>query len=139
MSDPKPVAPKPVALPTPDTQEWFDRIDAGELTVPRCRACSSYFLYPRSNCPRCGGRDVELVPAAGTGTLASFVVNHRGPSGFEAPYVLAVVQLAEGPYLMGNVVTSEPDRLEVDASVRTVFEQRGDRQVVCFELTGATA
>lgn len=139
MSDPDLAAVKPVATPTPDTQEWFDRIDEGRLTVPRCLACASSFLYPRSSCPRCGGRDVELVEAVGSGTLQSFVVNHRGPPGFEAPYVLAVVQLAEGPLLMGNVVTSEPDRLEVDTSVRVAFQQRGDRKVVCFELAGADA
>lgn len=130
---------KPVPQPTPDTQEWFDRIDGGELTVPRCRACASYFLYPRSNCPRCGARDIELVVADGTGTLDSFVVNHRGPSGFEAPYVLAVVRLAEGPHLMGIVITDQPGLLEVDLPVRVAFEDRGDRKVVCFELTGGAA
>lgn len=130
---------KPVPLPTPDTREWFDRIDAGELTVPRCRACAEHFLYPRSSCPRCGAREVELVSAAGTGTVASFVVNHRGPAGFDAPYVLALVELAEGPLLMGNVVTDAPAALEVDAPVRVAFEQRGERRVVRFELTEASA
>lgn len=124
----------PVPLPTPDTQEWFDRIDAGELTVPRCLACAKHFLYPRSSCPRCGAREVELVPAAGTGTVASFVVNHRAPAGFEPPYVLALVELAEGPLLMGHVVTDAPDALEVDTPVRVAFEQRGERRVVRFEL-----
>jgi uncharacterized protein len=130
---------RPVPLPTPDTQGWFDRIDAGELTVPRCRACATHFLYPRSCCPSCGARDVELVPAAGTGTVASFVVNHRAPAGFEPPYVLALVELAEGPLLLGHVVTDAPDTLEVDATVRVAFEQRGERRVVRFEPTEASA
>ncbi len=127
---------KPVAPPTPDTQEWFDRIDAGELTVPRCTACAAFFLYPRSSCPRCGGRSIELVTAAGTGTLLSFVVNHRGPAGFEAPYALGVVELAEGPHMMAGIVTDELESLEVDAPVRVVFEQRGDRRVVHFAPEG---
>ncbi|MEO9321958.1 Zn-ribbon domain-containing OB-fold protein [Nocardioides sp. C4-1] len=127
----------PVATPTPDTQEWFDRIDAGELTVPRCRSCSRFFLYPRAACPHCAGRDLELVPAAGTGTVASFVVNHRAPEGFAAPYVLALVELAEGPLLMGNVVTSDPDALTVDTPVRVAYAERGERRVVCFELEAA--
>ncbi|MEI5674720.1 MULTISPECIES: Zn-ribbon domain-containing OB-fold protein [unclassified Nocardioides] len=131
--------PRPVPLPTPDTQEWFDRIDAGELTVPRCRACAEFFLYPRSSCPRCGAREVDLVPAAGTGTVASFVVNHRAPAGFAPPYVLALVELTEGPLLMGHVVTAAPDALEVDAAVRVAFEQRGERRVVRFEPTGSVA
>jgi len=128
---------KPVPLPTPDTQAWFDRIDEGVLTVPRCTACASFFLYPRSSCPRCGAREIELVEAAGTGTVASFVINHRGPEGFEAPYVIALVALAEGPSLMGNVTTDDPAGLEVDTPVRVAFEQRGDRRVVCFETAVA--
>lgn len=125
---------KPVPTPTPDTQEWFDRIDAGELTVPRCTACASFFLYPRGNCPRCGARTVELVPAQGRGVLLSFVVNHRAPPGFEAPYALGVVALAEGPHLTGVVRTDQPDLLAVDAPVRVAYEERGDRRVVCFEV-----
>jgi uncharacterized protein len=129
---------KPVALPTPDTQEWFDRIDAGELTVPRCTVCTSYFLYPRSSCPRCGARSVELAPAAGHGVLLSFVVNHRGPAGFDAPYALGVVRLAEGPHLTGVVRTDRPELLEVDAAVRVAFEERGERRVVFFEVEQAS-
>lgn len=130
---------KPVPNPTPDTQEWFDRIDAGELTVPRCGSCGAYFLYPRSSCPRCGARTVTLAEARGTGTLLSFVVNHRGPSGFDPPYVLAVVRLAEGPHLTGILNTDQPALVEVDAPVRVAFEQRGDRRVVCFELEDGRA
>lgn len=125
---------KPVPLPTPDTQEWFDRIDAGELTVPRCTACESFFLYPRSSCPRCGARSVALIPAAGDGVLLSFVVNHRAPAGFDAPYALGVVALAEGPHLTGTIRTDHPEALAVDAPVRVAFEDRGDRRVVCFEV-----
>ncbi|KAA9108199.1 Zn-ribbon domain-containing OB-fold protein [Microbacterium rhizomatis] len=124
---------KPVALPTPDTREWFDRIDLGRLTVPRCRDCGSFFLYPRSSCPRCGGRSIELVDAAGTATLLSFVVNQRGPEGFEPPYALAIVQLAEGPRMLAGIATTDPAELEIDVPLRAVFEERGDRKVLYFE------
>lgn len=130
---------KPVPLPTPDTQEWFDRIDAGELTVPRCTVCVSFFLYPRGSCPLCGARSVELVPAEGHGVLLSFVVNHRGPAGFDPPYALGVVRLAEGPHLTGVVRTDRPDLLEVDATVRVAFEERGERRVVCFDVEEGVA
>ncbi len=125
---------KPVSRPTPDTQEWFDLIDREQLTVPRCRSCEGYFLYPRMCCPRCASRDLELVPASGTGAIASLVVNHRGPGDFaeDAPYAIALVRLAEGPLLMANVAVDDPAGLEVDQPVRAVFERRGDRRVVQF-------
>ncbi len=125
---------KPVASPTPDTQEWFDRIDAGELTVAHCRSCALRFLYPRMCCPDCGSRSVELLPAGGRGSVASWVVNHRGPEAFakEAPYVIALVRLEEGPLLMSNILIDDPDVVSVDLPVRAEFEQRGERRVVQF-------
>ncbi|QYJ03621.1 OB-fold domain-containing protein [Nocardioides panacisoli] len=125
---------KPVAQPTPDTQAWFDHIDAEQLTVPRCRACDHRFLYPRMCCPACSSRDVELVPASGTGRIASFVVNHRGPGEFaeDTPYVLALVALAEGPLLMATVRTDDPTTVAVDQPVRVAFAERGERRVVEF-------
>ncbi|GAA1854173.1 Zn-ribbon domain-containing OB-fold protein [Microbacterium koreense] len=128
---------KPLAQPTPDTREWFALIDEGRLTVPRCRECRAFFLYPRSSCPRCGHRAIELVDAAGTGTLLSFVINHRGPEGFVPPYALAIVELAEGPHLMGTLRAPDLEAVEVGTSVRVAFEQRGDRRVVCFDMERA--
>ena len=125
---------KPVATPTPDTQEWFDLIDQGRLTVPRCQECGHVFLYPRMCCPACGSRSVGLVPASGRGVVDSFVVNHRGPKPFaeDAPYVLALVRLEEGPRLMAHVLVEDPAAARVDLPVEVVFEERGDRKVVQF-------
>lgn len=127
---------RPVASPVPSSAEWFAAIDREEFTLPLCGACDTTFLYPRLCCPSCGSRDVRLVPASGRGTVASFVVNHRPPPGFEAdgPYVIALVDLAEGPRMMGGVLGIDPSELEVDQPVRVVFEERGDRRVVQFEV-----
>lgn len=126
----------PVSTPTPDSAAWFAAIDREEFTLPRCASCGLHFLYPRSSCPGCASRDVALVPASGRGTVASFVINHRPPPGFEAdgPYVIALVDLAEGPRMMAGVVGVEPSELEVDRAVRVVFEARGERRVVQFEV-----
>jgi uncharacterized OB-fold protein len=125
---------KPVALATPTTQPWFDQIDQGVLTVPRCTACEHRFLYPRLCCPACGSRAVELIAASGRGVVDSFVVNHRGPGPFadEVPYVLALVRLQEGPRLMAHVLVTDPTEVRVDLPVEVTFEERGDRKVVQF-------
>ncbi|WP_150238359.1 Zn-ribbon domain-containing OB-fold protein [Nocardiopsis quinghaiensis] len=125
---------KPVASPTPDTQEWFDRIDVGELTVAHCQNCALRFLYPRMCCPGCGSRAVGLIPVSGRGSVASWVVNHRGPGVFaeEAPYVIALVRLEEGPMLMSNILVEDPNAVSAGLPVRAEFEQRGERRVVQF-------
>lgn len=128
---------KAIAQPTPDTAAFFDSIDGGTFALPRCAACEAVFLYPRSVCPMCMSGDIGLAEASGRGVVESFVVNHRAAPGFEedGDYVLALVRLEEGPIMMANVLTDDPDSVTVDAPVVVTFESRGDRQIVQFTLT----
>ncbi len=133
---------KPAPKPTPETQPFWDGTAAGELRIQRCRACERHYFYPRPNCPRCGGDQVEWVRASGRATLYSYVINHRPAPGFadEAPYAIAVVELEEGVRMMTNIVGVEnvPDKLPLDMELRVVFEQRGDVHVPLFEPAGGT-
>jgi uncharacterized OB-fold protein len=55
----------------------------------------------------------------------SFTVTHQNQSpGFreELPYVLAIVELEEGPRLMTNVVGCAPDAVRIGMPVQAVFE-----------------
>ena len=60
--------------------------------------------------------------ASGAGTIASYTVVRRGVSAdFEAPYVIALIDLAEGPRMMSQVVDTGPAALAVGLSVRVDF------------------
>ena len=86
---------KPVPVPTPETQPFWDGCAAGELRIQRCADCGRPYFYPRPVCPACGSRNVEWFTASGRATLYSYVINHRPAPGFEddAPYAIAVVEL----------------------------------------------
>lgn len=131
---------KPAPKPTPETQPFWDGTAAGELRIQRCRACERHYFYPRPNCPRCGGDQVEWVRASGRATLYSYVINHRPAPGFadEAPYAIAVVELEEGVRMMTNIVGVEnvPEKLPLDMELQVVFEQRGEVHVPLFEPAG---
>jgi uncharacterized OB-fold protein len=68
--------------------------------------------------------------------LYSYVINHRPAPGFEdeAPYAIAVVQLAEGPRMMTNLVgvPSTPEDLVLDMPLQVTFEQRGEVSLPLF-------
>jgi uncharacterized OB-fold protein len=125
----KPVPAKAVPVPTPETQPFWDGCAAGELRLQRCLECSAPYFYPRPVCPACGSTRVEWFTASGRASLYSYVINHRPARGFEdeAPYAIAVVELAEGPRMMTNLlgVPNTPDDLVLDMPLRVVFEQRG--------------
>ena len=119
---------RPVPVPTPETAHYWEGTARGELLVQRCRLCSSTYFPPQPFCPACSNDDVEVVRASGRGTLHGYVITHRAAPGFEAPYVIAVVELEEGPRLLTNLLGVEPDpvALELDAPVEVVFEPVGD-------------
>ena len=127
---------KAVPEPTPDTQPFWDGCARGELMLQRCRACGKPYFYPRPVCPECGSTDVEWFTASGRATLYSYVINHRPAPGFEAdaPYAIAVVELAEGPRLLTNLVDVEPDpdALPLDLPVEVRFETAGEAAVPVF-------
>ena len=130
------MAAKRVPKPTPDTLPFWEAAKEGRLHIPRCRNCGPFF-YPRSHCPRCGSAQIEWFDASGRATLYSYVINHvPAAPGFEAegPYVIAVVQLEEGPRMMANIVgvPARPEELSLDMPLKVIFEPRGDMALPQF-------
>jgi uncharacterized protein len=108
----------------------------GRLIVQRCTECGNAQLYPRWRCLRCRGR-VEWVDATGGGTVYSFTVIRQNFSrSFRhlIPYVVALVDLDEGPRLMTNLVGVDPDDVRIGMRVRVKFEPVSeDASVPLFE------
>lgn len=118
---------KPLPVPTPETQHYWDGAKAGELRLQRCKDCSKVYFPPRPFCPECASRAVEVFKASGKGTLYSYIINHRPAPGFEdeGPYAIAVVELEEGPRLMSNIVDCDqtPEALQLDMALEVTFEK----------------
>jgi uncharacterized protein len=105
----------PVGDPT--TAGFWRAAREHRLMVQRCRSCGGHQLYPRPLCLACNALDVELVEAAGRATVYSkTIIRIPVIPELEPPYVVAIVELDEGPRLVTNLVGPEPgigDRVEV--------------------------
>lgn len=115
-------------VPTPETRHFWDGTQAGELRLQRCDRCASVYFPPRPFCPSCASRKVSAFQASGKATLYSYVIHHRPAPGFTPPYAIAVVQLAEGPRMMTNIVDcpQTPEALELDMNLDVVFVKLDD-------------
>ncbi len=116
---------KPVPVPTPETQDFWDGAKRGELRLQRCDACEQIIFPPRPFCASCGARSVSSFTASGRGMLYSYVINHRPPPPFgKEPYAIAIVELEEGPRMMSNIVECDqtPEALALDMPLEVVFE-----------------
>lgn len=119
--------PVPGASVSPDTQEHFAGLVAGRLLLPRCDRCQAVIWYPRHFCPACGSLEVSWFEATGRGTVYSFSVIRRGPGAYAeaGPYVLAYVELEEGPRVLTNLLVeaSELGAVGVGDPVVAVIER----------------
>lgn len=143
MNPKSPAAAKAVPVPTPTTQPYWDGTQAGELRLQQCGDCTKHVFYPRVRCPNCGSAKLAWVATSGRGRLYSYVINHMPPPGWEGdvPYVVAVVQLDEGPRMLSNLVGVPPDpaALVLDMPLEVVFEPRGERMLPLFRPVGGGA
>jgi hypothetical protein len=108
----------PGPQPDPETQQWWEACGEGKLSVRHCKACGENHFPPRNICPYCFSDDTEARQVAGTGQIYSFSVMRR----VAKPYVLAYVTLDEGPTMMTNIATADPDAVRIGQRVRVAFE-----------------
>lgn len=127
--DEHPPKPRPAPVPDPDSEPYWAAAHEGRLVVQRCESCGAHQLYPRDKCIACRGT-VEWVQAAGTGTVYSFTVirqNYSRAFRHMIPYVVALVDLDEGPRLMTNIVGCDPESVGIGTRVQAIFEQVSDQ------------
>jgi uncharacterized protein len=123
-----PELPAPAPDRSPETAEFWNATSEGRLVLPRCDACGVFIWYPRTWCPSCGSGSVTWTEVSGEGTIYSYTVVHRGVGPFRdaAPFVVAYVELKEGPRVLTNIVGSDPDRVSIGQTVSVVFSDTGE-------------
>jgi uncharacterized protein len=123
--DDRPAKPRPAPVPDADSAPYWAAAREGKLLVQRCESCGHFQLYGRAVCTVCWG-DVSWVEASGRGEVATWTVirqNYSRPFRDWIPYVVALVDLEEGPRLMTNIVDCDPDEVTMGMKVVARFEE----------------
>lgn len=105
----------------------WDAAKEHELRLQRCASCQHWLMPPRPMCPQCQSMEAEWVPVSGEGTISSWVTYAEAPHpAFDSPHTVVLVELAEGPRVVSNVVGVAPEELEVGLPVRVVYDDVDD-------------
>jgi len=126
---------KPLPKPSPISRPFWDAAKRHELMLQRCEKCSKFIYYPRPRCPYCMSDQLQWQRLSGLGKIHSFTVVHRASnrSFADGPYVLAIVELAEGPHLTTNIAAAS-EAIRVDMPVQVFFDDvTADRTLVKFK------
>src|SRR5262245_44836183 len=120
--------PKEIEHPRPiadnETKGYWEGAGRHELVLQRCKKCGTVQHRPRAQCAKDFG-PIEHFVATGRGTVWTFTVTEQNqvpPFRDAVPYVLAYVELEEGPHILTNIVGCDPNDVRIGMPVRAKFE-----------------
>jgi len=90
--------------------EYNKALKKNRLLGLKCTGCKAIISPPMMVCPVCGIGNLEVTELKGRGVIQTFTVNFVAPLGRESevPYTVVMVELDEGPWIMGNLVDVDP-------------------------------
>ena len=120
---------KPMPIPTKWSQPFWDAAKQHRLVLRKCSACGYIDHPPYLYCTNCHADEHEWVEASGKAFLAAYAINIFGvpfPFWADLPYVVALVDLPEGPRMISNIVDCEHDQLVNGMELEVVFDDVSD-------------
>jgi uncharacterized OB-fold protein len=91
-------------------KNYSEALKQDRLLGLKCQACGAITVPPAMVCRQCTGPDMEIVELKGSGKIRTFTTVFVAAEGRESevPYIIVMVELDEGPWLMGNLDGIDP-------------------------------
>jgi len=116
---------KPLPIPTKWSQPFWDAAKQHRLVLKKCGKCGFIDHPPYLYCTNCHADEHEWIEASGKATLAAYAINVFGvpfPFWDDLPFVVALIDLQEGPRMISNIVECDHDKLENGMELEVLFD-----------------
>ena len=82
----------------------------------KCRACGAITIPPKMVCRQCASPDMEIIELKGSGKIRTFTTVFVASEGREEeiPYTIVMVELDDGPWMMGNLDGIDPKEASME-------------------------
>jgi uncharacterized OB-fold protein len=90
--------------------QYQQALGEGKLLGLYCENCGAFTVPPLGVCRSCGGLKLSPTEIKGQGIIRTFTVIRVAPEGIPAPYILAMVELVQGSWVIGRIIGLEPDQ-----------------------------
>ncbi|MFC7550470.1 Zn-ribbon domain-containing OB-fold protein [Plantactinospora sp. GCM10030261] len=115
---------RPVPRPTALSAPFWDAARSGELVIQRCATCGGYEWTPQVGCSRCYTETLQWTRVSGQGTVYTYSVVYRPPTpAYDTPFVVAIVELAEGVRMMTDLIEVDPAEVRIEMPVEVTFDR----------------
>ena len=130
-------APPHKMLPAADglNADFYQHLADGTLCMRHCDDCGVMHHPPRYLCAACGSAAVSWAPLCGKGRIFSWTVTHRPiDPGWapDLPWATVVVEMEEGPRLVGAWRGASNDVLKLDLPVRVEIEKQTEHFALLY-------
>ncbi len=111
--------------PKISVKEYTEALIENRLLGLKCLDCKTITAPPRTVCRHCSSMNLEPVELSGKGKIVTYTAVHVPPESRQGqpPYIVAMVQLDEGPWIMTNLSGVDIDTASmklIDKRVRMV-------------------
>lgn len=94
--------------------KYADALRKGKFLGLTCKQCGAYTVPPQKVCSGCHSEDMEMVELSRKGVVKSFTVIYTAAEGFTAPYIVGLIELAEGPWVTASIIDFDPAKATME-------------------------
>lgn len=104
-------------------KDYNEALKQNRLLGLRCQECGAITVPPKMACGKCASLDLDIVELKGQGKIQTFTTVYVAPEGRqgEVPYIIVLVELDEGPWIMGNLTDIDPGQATMELIGRRVI------------------
>lgn len=97
-------------------KDYNEALKQGKLLGLKCQACGAITIPPKMACRQCASPDMTVMELKGSGKIVTFTTVYVAAEGREAevPYIVVMVALDDGPWLMGNLEGIDPKQASME-------------------------
>jgi len=97
-------------------KDYNEALKENRLLGLKCSDCGAITVPPKMVCRQCAGPDLEIVELKGSGKIRTFTTVYVASEGREdeVPYTIVMVELDDGPWIMGNLDGVEPEKVTME-------------------------
>ena len=121
---------KPLPVINEDNAPYWEYAGKHELRMQQCMRCGYIRFPPGIICPKCHSMEAQWTRLSGKGKIYSYVVYHHAyHPAFEKdiPYVVAIIQLNEGPQMESNIIHCKLEDISIDMPLEVCFDDITDK------------
>ncbi|MBC7074831.1 MAG: Zn-ribbon domain-containing OB-fold protein [Syntrophomonadaceae bacterium] len=97
-------------------KDYNKALKKNQLMGLKCNNCEAITCPPMMVCSECASTDLSIIELSGKGKIVTFTTTYVAPEGRqnEVPYTIVIVELDEGPWIMGNLIDIDPGKVGME-------------------------